>query len=969
MRSILSFTFLILISIVPLQAQETVNVTFQYEPNENALRAFVPGEFNMWGNNSSGFISPTDGSLMIKDEENGFWYKTIELQIGGGTATHNGKSGYAYKFHEQRNASGSEWEWFTDPLNEIAVGDNNDSFIEVTSPLIFQLGRNLGIADTNSDYWVTVASKDSDSIDVIASSIYLNDEFIGNFENNYEKERQLFFMKNIGNYNPVQGLNKLKIVAVTESEATTSDSLQFTFVGEPGYLDKVRPEGLKDGITYGEDGTSVSLSLFAPKKERAFVFGDFTDWKVELEYQMFRDSLNADSTWFWIEVEGLTAGEEYGFQYLIDGDLIIADPYSELLLDPFNDQYISESVFPNLKPYPEGKTTGLVGVLRPGKTPFEWSATNYNRPDKESLVIYELIIRDFIEDHSYATLIDTLDYLERLGVNAIELMPVNEFDGNTSWGYNPASHIALDKYYGSPEKFKEFVDESHKRGIAVILDVVLNHATGAHSLYKLYDLGSNPYFNTSPKHEFNVFNDFNHQYSGTQYYTKRMIEHWINEYKIDGFRWDLTKGFTQNCTGAANGCTGSYQQDRVDILKKYADYQWASDPNFYVIFEHLGGVQEESEWANYRINEGKGIMLWGNQNGAYNESTMGYVSNLSGVLSESKGFQKRHLVGYMESHDEQWLMFKNRSFGACENSPSGGDGCLTNPGSYNVRDLNTALDRQKIAGAFFFTLPGPKMLWQFGELGYGYGDDGEQCLNDSNDCPAFAPGRTDAKPIRWDYWNNPDSEERINLYKTWSALINLRGSSEAFTDPDLLTHSLNGEVKWIKMIHSDTDVAINGNFAVTSKFVDFTFPSTGVWYDFFTGESFDVGNGTISYNLLPGQFRIFTTKKFDAPEVGIVIPNENEDKIDTPTAFKLYQNYPNPFNPSTNITFDVAQTGSVSLAIYDMLGRKVSELVSNVKTAGTYSVYFDASGLSSGVYFARFQAGETVQIQKMTLLK
>ncbi len=966
--SILSFFFSL-----SLLSQETVNVTFQYQANQNVVRAFVPGEFNNWGNNNSGVISPSDGSLMTYDDVNGFWYKTIPLVVGGGTATNNGKSGYAYKFHEHFNQSGTDWNWVTDPLNEISIGQNNDSFIEVTNPLIFQMGRENGILEAGSEIWVTVAATNSDSIDVEASTFYINDELAGTFENNYEIGRQLFFIKNTENLELENGLNKAKIVAVTKSGATISDSLQFTFIGDDINVDMERPAGLEDGITYGEDGTSVTFSLFAPNKKDAFVIGDFTDWTVDVNYKMFRDSLSQDSVWFWLKIDGLTPGTEYGMQYLIDREILIADPYAPLLLHPNEDDGISESVFPNLKDYPTGKTSGYVGIIEPGKEEYDWEATNYVRPDKESLVIYELLIRDFLSDHSYNSLIDSLDYIERLGVNAIELMPVNEFDGNESWGYNPASHIALDKYYGTPDAFKKFIDEAHKRGIAVILDVVMNHATDRHSLYQLYDFGTNPYFNTSPRHEFNVFNDFNHQYSGTQYYTKRMIEYWIKEYKIDGFRWDLTKGFTQNCTGEPNGCTSMYQQDRVDLLKKYADYQWAVDPDFYVIFEHLGTDQEESEWANYRIDEGKGIMLWGNMNGAYNEATMGYSSNLLGVLSDSRSFEKKHLVGYMESHDEQWLMFKTRSYGACTNFPDGGNGCTTNPGEYNTRDLDTALGRQKLAGAFFFTLPGPKMIWQFGELGYGYGDNGEQCLkpgSDSDgDCAPSVADRVGNKPIRWDYWNNPSTQERINLYKTWSSLLKLRNSSPAFTDPESKIYALSNVVKRITLRHEDSDVVVIGNFDVTSRTVSVNFTVTGTWYDHFAGTEVTVNELNDQVVLSPGEFKIFTTKQFETPEAGIIVSNKLEDKLESPISFKLHHNYPNPFNPTTNITFDVAQTGAVSLDVYDMLGRKVAELVSDVKSAGTYTVSFDASRLSSGVYFARYQAEQTVQIQKMTLLK
>ena len=89
------------------------------------------------------------------------------------------------------------------------------------------------------------------------------------------------------------------------------------------------------------------------------------------------------------------------------------------------------------------------------------------------------------------------------------------------------------------------------------------------------------------------------------------------------FRWDLTKGFTQNCTAGNDACTNNYQADRVDVLKLYADYSWAQDPNHYVIFEHLGSDFEEQQWANYRLGEGKGIMMWGEMFTQYKELAMG----------------------------------------------------------------------------------------------------------------------------------------------------------------------------------------------------------------------------------------------------------------------------------------------------------------------------------------------------------
>ncbi|WP_428236730.1 alpha-amylase family glycosyl hydrolase [Gracilimonas sp.] len=942
-------------------AQNTIDVTFRYYSNDDAVRAFVPGEFNNWGNNSSGRISTTDGSLMQEDQANGFWYKTISLTVGGGTSTYEGQSGYAYKFHEQYNASGSEWQWFTDPLNDIAIGGLNDSFIEVTTPLIFQLQpSNNQIVGEEDEIWATVASTDSDPIDVNASEFIVNGNSVSSFAGKYDTERQLFSITDLSSASLTVGENTIKLVAVTESGATRTDSVTFAYLPDVSPEKADRPQGLQDGISYSQDGTSATLSLFAPGKDYVFVLGNFNEWKVNEDFLMKKDSLNPDSVWHWIEITGLTPGEEYGMQYLVDGELRISDPYSELVLDPFNDQYIPESTFPNLLAYPSDKTQGWVTVLQPGRDEYQWEATDYQRPEKTELVIYELLVRDFLSTKNFQTLTDTLDYLENLGVNTIELMPVSEFDGNLSWGYNPNHHLALDKFYGTPTAFKKFVDEAHKRDMAVILDVVMNHATGANPLYQLYGNDDDYYFNSQPRHAFNVFNDFDHSYSATQYYTKRMIEHWINVYKIDGFRWDLTKGFTQNCTESNGSCTSAYQQDRVDLLKKYADYQWAADPDFIVIFEHLGTENEEKEWANYRVHEGKGVMLWGNMNFAYGEASMGYnengKSNLFGVLSESRStFQQRHLVGYMESHDEQWLMLKKKKFG-------------NSSGNYDVKKLGTALARQKLVGAFFFPMPGPKMMWQFGELGYGWGED--ECLKpgggSNGDCLASDPGRVSEKPIRWNYY---DDNERLKVYKTWSSLINLRKSSPVFTNPDASSYKLSEAIKVYVLQHEDSDALVVGNFGVTEADAEVTFPASGEWYNFFEGTSITVGDPNMTFTLAPGEFRIYTTRQFETPEEGLLTSAETASENDLPDSFRLKQNYPNPFNPTTTIAFDVAKTGVVKLEVFDVLGRKVTELVNGRKAAGSYSVSFNADNLGSGMYIYRLQAGDEVFTQKMMLVK
>ena len=715
------------------------------------------------------------------------------------------------------------------------------------------------------------------------------------------------------------------------------------------HINNPRPASTHDGINYLSN-SSVRLSLFAPYKEFVYVLGDFNDWSPSADYLMHKETHGADSTWFWLEIDDLSPGQEYAFQYLVDGDLRIADPYSELTLHPEDDPYIPSSIYQDIPAYPYGKTSFSVGVLQPGADEYNWNVTNYERPEIKDLVIYELLLRDFLSKHSYQTLIDTLDYLDRLGVTAIELMPVNEFEGNLSWGYNPAFHIALDKYYGTQKAFKAFIDAAHSRGIAVILDVVLNHAFGRSPIIRLWNEGDygapkseNPYANSIAKHPYNVGYDLNHESPATRYFSKRVMQYWLEEYKIDGFRFDLSKGFTQVDNLNNVGAWGSYDASRIAIWKDYNNFIRSIDSTAYVILEHFSDNSEEKVLVN------EGMLVWGNMNHEYNEATMGYNSDLRGVLSSHRGFSQRNLIGYMESHDEQWLMFKNIAFG---NSSA----------DYNIRDLPTALDRMKLAGAFFFTLPGPKMLWQFGELGYGYGDYGEQCLNDASYCPSFAPGRTALKPIRWDY---RDDAERYALYETWANIIALRKASLAFTSPESFTHQLQTSTKIIRLSHGEEKVVIVGNFGVNTVFGTINFPEDGQWFDYLNKTVQQVNEGSLELDLAPGAFHIFTSTDFS----GLVTSSESREILQVKDQFKLYPNYPNPFNPSTQISFSLAEHGATTLRIYDLLGREVATLINGQLASGNHTVNFIGSGLSSGIYFVRLVQGSNTQTHTITLVK
>ena len=334
----------------------------------------------------------------------------------------------------------------------------------------------------------------------------------------------------------------------TNGTATLSDTVNF-FVAPPVNIAPL-PAGVREGLNYLPNDSSVILVLFAPGKTKVGVIGDFNNWTQQSSSQMNR---TPDGKYFWVQINSLNPGQEYAYQFVIDDNIRIADFYTEKVLDPDNDPSIPAVTYPNLKPYPTGKTSGLVSVLQTKAPKYVWRNSSFSRPDKRNLMVYELLVRDFIAAHDFKTLKDTLSYLKRLGVNAIELMPVNEFEGNLSWGYNTSFYFAPDKYYGPANTLKEFIDSCHSNGIAVIFDLVLNHSYGQSPMVRMYYDGANnrpapdnPWFNPVAPHAAITFGyDFNHESPATKYFVDRVVEHWLKEYKFDGFRFDFTKGFTQ----------------------------------------------------------------------------------------------------------------------------------------------------------------------------------------------------------------------------------------------------------------------------------------------------------------------------------------------------------------------------------------------------------------------------------------
>ncbi len=730
------------------------------------------------------------------------------------------------------------------------------------------------------------------------------------------------------------------VVIVCEATAAgQTKSTSFSYTVRSAVVDQARPVGIADGINYAADATQATLSLWAPGKSSVYVIGDFTNWEVNSSYQMKRDGEH-----FWLELSGLTQGTAYGFQYLVGESVLMADPYADRVLDP-DDAGIPASSYPGLMPYPakalhDSWYFNRVAVLETSQTPYVWKTTNFQKPAKEKLVIYELLIRDFMGSNArtYQRVTDTLAYLKRLGVNAIELMPVTEFNGNDSWGYNPTFMFAPDKYYGPRQQLKALVDKCHELGMAVIMDIVMNH----HDLpnpYVMMDFdftamaptANNKWFNVQARHPFNVFYDMNHESTYARKYLDSVNYYWLHEYHIDGYRYDLSKGFTQKNNPDNVSAWGAYDASRITNLKRMADHIWSHTPDAYVILEHFADNVEEKELAEYRAVEGKGMMLWANHNAAYNQNTMGYASgsDFSGIYYGNRGWSAPGAVGYMESHDEERLMYKNVQFG---NSNI----------DYSVKNPSVGLSRMEAANVLFLTVPGPKMIWQFGELGYDYS------INTCADGSVNSSCRISAKPVKWTY---QQEGLRKGLYTRVADLNRLRNAYPVFTQGTAQFSDGGSLVKQISIkgnpyVASPTsadqmNVVVVANFDIVKQTANLTFPHTGTWYDYYAaGASVAVAGLPFSLELLPGQYRLFTDVKITNPVVTSVVTAEAPEMV----------LYPNPALHSVQVKSGsyveeitlISATGARSIPgridkdTWSLLGVSTGLYILQVRTASGY---------------------------------
>ena len=874
--------------------------------------------------------------------------------------------------------------------------DNSDIFIDVYNDelnvKITYPTAGEPLVEPNTILPVCVAGLQSDSI-----NLFIDDILLANQEGS-----SLFYQLNPGNFE--SGTHWL-IAEGIDTENAVYDSVLIFIRGDVTIAEL--PEGVESGINY-IDNQTVTLVLHDPAKlkQYAFVIGDFNNWMVSEDTYMNK---TPEGEYYWITISGLVPSVEYAYQYYVDGDIKLADTYCDKILDPWNDKWIPEENYPNLKEYPFNLTTGNVSILETGKTPFNWVIEDFTpvavHETQSDLIIYELLIRDFVDNRRIASVTDSLDYLKNLGVNAIELMPINEFEGNDSWGYNPSFYFATDKAYGTTEDYKRFIDECHQRDIAVIIDVVLNHSFSQSPMVQMYwdsqlnqPTAQNPWYNQTATHPLSPGSDFNHESQAVKDFTKRFFNYWVEEFKVDGFRLDLSKGFTQTYTGQDIGAWSQYDQSRINILTDYYNSIKETNPNTYVILEHLANNDEEVVLAN------TGMMLWGNISEQFNQNTMGWSDNsdFSWAYYNERGFTYPNLIPYMESHDEERLMYKNMMYG-------------NSSGSYDITDSVTALNRISAIIPMYFMVPGPKMIWQFGELGYDYS------INYCGDGTVNEECRTWSKPVKWDYWNDVNRQE---IYQVLAGMAKLKTEQDAF-QYGTYTKDLSGIVKRAWLSHNSLNVCVGGNYDVVNKTITPGFQHTGTWYNYFTGESIEVTNASgHSIDIEAGGYYVYTDQQLERPMVNLTIKvirsetgnnviganvhltdngsrttESNGEAVFVPTSNSSYSYkvsitghdevtgtvtiteddliqtviiegadyigeneetniaiYPNPANKQINIEVDA----DYILTITDLNGRKLTE-----KNIVTGNQNIDIGNLNNGIYILKFKKGNRNYYRKV----
>lgn len=548
-------------------------------------------------------------------------------------------------------------------------------------------------------------------------------------------------------------------------------------------MSAVRTRHARPGMGAIPHETGVAFRVWAPHAEQVYVTGSFNNWSPDA-HPMVRE----ENGYWYTDVPEASVGDEYRYR-IRNGDLELSriDPYAR-------------------------EVTSSVGNGMVHDPHFDWAGDDFQMPPGHELVIYELHIGTFFDKPGdqpggFEQATEKFAHLKRLGVNAIQVMPVAEFAGDFSWGYNPAHIFAVETAYGGPRAFKQFVKEAHRRGLAVILDVVYNHfgpsdlhlwqfdgwsENGLGGIYFYNDWRSEtPWGATRPDYGRGEVRQF----------IRDNAMMWLEDYHIDGLRFDMTP-YIRTVRGA--GDSGADLPDGWSLL------QWINRE----VHEHFPGrltIAEDlqnNEWLTKKVGEGgAGFSSQWDANFVHpvratvitpedSHRSMQAVRDAVAHGYNGDGFQR---VVYSESHDEV------------------ANGKARVPSEIDPNDPENwfAQRRSTLAAALVFTAPGIPMLFQ-----------GQEFLQGG--------WFQDAVPLDWDM-----SDAYRGVLRLYRDLIRLRLNRSGVTR-GLCGHSLNvhhvNDAKNVIAFHRwekggpADDVIVVANFSHQAyENYSVGFPREGLW--------------------------------------------------------------------------------------------------------------------------------------------
>jgi len=403
---------------------------------------------------------------------------------------------------------------------------------------------------------------------------------------------------------------------------------------------------------------------------------------------------------------------------------------------------------------------GKLSAFTLGYQPYTWSATetNWRTPALSDLIFYEVNIGEFAGDLGRTR--DLMAYLNDLGVNAIEVMPLSNVAASVDWGYLPIGYFGVDERFGKRSDFQQMVDVAHQHGIAVVVDAVYGH-TGIDfpyfDAYTRLHYRDNPFMGPFAKDYFSNFGkstDFTRQLTRDYFFT--VNHHWLEVYHVDGFRYDCVPNYWDGPLGVgyASLVYETYQLAKSKIAGsqpfwKRFDAGAGSPMTLIQCAEQLEGPEEilrssysNSTWQNHTFDAAKAVARgdggrltdWGFSLGLF-----GYTEqeNTNGDVIPKTALQ------YIENHDHERFIC---NFGLSNPDEAGNPLFLE-----GNRNLWYMLQPYVIATVMSKGIP---MLWQGEEFGENYF------------LPDFGAGRVALlRALRWDYFYDTPGQSVMQLLR------------------------------------------------------------------------------------------------------------------------------------------------------------------------------------------------------------